>query len=550
MKRTVLIILALIMSLGVYAQVSTNENPCSFKIDGFNHQTIKTLELEQPDLTQVIAEDEVNDLQNKMMRFGVILPIYKNFFDIAEKTITAEGTIWTLSVESKDAEALIFYSDNFNLPRSGKLFVYNPEKTKILGAFTHRNNNESNSFATEYIEGDKIIIEYFQASNETQQPQIELTEIGYAYRGITKLSSEYRSSGDCNVNVNCSEGDNYRQQQRGVCRIQVRMSSQYIGWCTGTLVNNTNYDFAPYVLSAAHCIEDVASNSYYSQFVFYFKYENSGCAVTNAEPSRSKSLTGTSVKAYDNTYASNGSDFALFLLNDDIPQSYDPYWCGWDRRNTAVNSGVGIHHPSGDVKKISTFTSRIQSSSYGSNLATHWYVNWVETENGWGIMEGGSSGSALFNENGQIIGTLTGGASGCDVSASYKYDLYGKMSYHWESNGNANARKLKPWLDPAQTGSNEVYGMDYESGLLNPNLENNSVKLYPNPTKDVINIAISEPTSSILVKIYDLTGRQIEEHASYSQTQQLNLKHLTKGVYTIKVITDNAIQTQQIILCE
>ncbi len=550
MKKTILVIIALIVSFGAYSQISTNENPYSFKINGFKHKDITTLKIEKPDLTEVIKEDAENDSQQKMMRFGVIIPIYKDFFELSDKTETSEGTVWTLSIESEDAEALIFYSDNFKMPRTGKFYMYNEDKTKILGAFTYRNNSEYNTFATEYIEGEKIILEYYQPHSEREQAQIELTEIGYAYRGISKLSSEYRSSGDCNVNVNCSEGDNFRQQQRGVCRIQIRMSSQYIGWCTGTLVNNTNYDFAPYVLSAAHCIEDVVSSSYYSQFVFYFKYENTGCAVTTSEPSRSKSLTGTSVKAYDNTYGSDGSDFALMLLNDDIPQSYDPFWCGWNKRNTYVNNGVGIHHPSGDVKKISTFNTRIQNSSYGSNNATHWYVDWAETENGWGIMEGGSSGSALFNENGQIIGTLTGGASGCDVPTQHKYDLYGKMSYHWESNGSANSRKLKPWLDPAQTGSNEVYGMDYESGLLNPNLENNSVKLYPNPTKDVINIAISEPTSSILVKIYDSTGRQIEEHASYSQTQQLNLKHLTKGVYTIKVITDNAIQTQQVILCE
>lgn len=549
MKKTLIAILALILSIGAYAQISTEENPYSFKIDGFNHQAIKTLEVEKPDLTQVIAEDEENDSQQKMMRFGVILPIYKNFFDIAEKTQTTEGTIWTLSVESKDAQALIFYSDNFNLPRSGKLFLYNPEKTKILGAFTHRNNNESNTFATEYIEGDKIIIEYFQASNETQQPQIELTEIGYAYRGITKLSDEYRSSGNCNVNVNCSEGDEFRDQQRGVCRIQVRMSSYYIGWCTGTLVNNTNYDFKPYVLSAAHCIEDVASNSYYSQFVFYFKYENSGCAVTNAEPSRSKSLTGTSVKAYDNTYASNGSDFALFLLNDDVPQSYAPYWCGWDKRNTAVNNGVGIHHPSGDVKKISTFVTRIQSSTYGSNDATHWYVDWAETENGWGIMEGGSSGSALFNPNGRIIGTLTGGASGCDVPASYKYDLYGKMSYHWESNGNANARKLKPWLDPTDSGVNYIDGMDYNTSSLQQLSNQTIANIYPNPTKDQITITLNQASNQAKVEIYDQTGRNIHTQ-TITNTQTISLNHLPKGIYNVKITNEKSIQTQQIILCE
>lgn len=548
MKKTIFVITALIMSFSAFSQISTEENPYSFKVEGFNYQEITTLQVEKPDLQQVLEEDIENDKQNKMMRFGVIMPIYKDFFELADKTQTAEGIVWTLSVESKDAEALIFYSDNFQLPRTGKFFVYNPERTKVLGAFTHRNNNEIHTFATEYIEGDKIILEYYQPNTELEQAQIELTEIGYAYRGITKLSSEYRSSGDCNVNVNCSEGDNYRQQQRGVCRIQVRMSSQYIGWCTGTLVNNTNYDLKPYLLTAAHCIEDVVSSSYYSQFVFYFRYENSGCSVTASEPSRSRSVTGTSVKAYDNTYGSNGSDFALMLLSDDIPQSYSPYWCGWDKRNTAVNNGVGIHHPSGDVKKISTFNTRLQNSSYGSDNATHWYVEWAETENGWGIMEGGSSGSALFNTDGRIIGTLTGGASGCDVPASYKYDVYGKMSWHWSSNGNTNSRKLDHWLDPNETGVNYIDGMDYTSALTNPNAQNISLQLYPNPTKDKINITLDQTTIINQIDIFDQAGRKVETHTLSNSTHTLSLKHLQKGVYTLKITTDKTTFTQQIIL--
>ncbi len=548
MKKTFLAIIALIMSFSAFSQISTNENPYSYKIEGFNYQNITKVKIDKPDLEQVLEEDIENDKQNKMMRFGVILPVYKDFFELADKTQTSDGTMWTLSVESEEAEALIFYSDNFKLPRTGKFFVYNPERTKVLGAFTHRNNNEFNTFATEYIEGEKIILEYYQPNTELEQAQIELTEIGYAYRGITKLSSEYRSSGDCNVNVNCSEGDDYRQQQRGVCRIQIRMSSQYIGWCTGTLVNNTNYDLKPYLLSAAHCIEDVASTSYYSQFVFYFKYENSGCSVTASEPSRSRSVTGTSVKAYDNTYGSNGSDFALMLLSDDIPQSYSPYWCGWDKRNTAVNNGVGIHHPSGDVKKISTFNTRLQNSSYGSSSATHWYVEWAETENGWGIMEGGSSGSALFNPEGRIVGTLTGGASGCDVPASYKYDVYGKMSWHWSSNGNTNSRKLDHWLDPNETGVSYIDGMDYTSALTNPNAQNISLQLYPNPTKDEINITLDQSIKIKQIDIFDQAGRKVETHTLSSSTHTLSLNHLQKGVYTLKITTDNSILTEQIVL--
>jgi PKD repeat protein len=57
----------------------------------------------------------------------------------------------------------------------------------------------------------------------------------------------------------------------------------------------------------------------------------------------------------------------------------------------------------------------------------------------------------LFNNSqGYIVGTLTGGSSFCNALSSP--DQYGKMSYHWTSNGTASNRQLKPWLDPTNSG--------------------------------------------------------------------------------------------------
>ena len=51
----------------------------------------------------------------------------------------------------------------------------------------------------------------------------------------------------------------------------------------------------------------------------------------------------------------------------------------------------------------------------------------------------------LFNNAGQMIGTLTGGGASCTNRTSP--DAYGKMSYHWTSNGSSSAYRLKDWLD-------------------------------------------------------------------------------------------------------
>lgn len=550
MKKQLLFSALALFAFTAHAQLSTNEMPPSFSSKELMNAEVKTIALAKPDLTEVVAEDESDEATFKPRRFGVILPCHTDFFSQAECTKTADGKIYRLAVEVPEAQALVFYSDRFLLPKEGKLFLYNSDRSKVLGAFTSFNNHELRTFATEYLEGDRIIFEYFEPEECSDKAIIEISEIGYAYRDIAKASDEYRASGTCNVNVNCSEGDDFRKQQRAVARIQIKMSSYYMGWCTGTLINNTDYDRKPYLLTAAHCIADVTSSSYYSQFVFYFNYETSGCSTTSQEPSRSQSLTGASLKAYDNTYSNSGSDFCLFLLKNDVPQSYNPFWCGWDKRNQAVSHGVCIHHPSGDVKKISTFNSRLQSASMGSNNSTHWKAKWIETENGYGITEGGSSGSALFNDAGQIIGDLTGGYSACNESADKKIDYYGKFSYSWASNGSADTCRLQPWLDPASTGVSSIGGMDYTSSLPETAAKENNSRIAPNPATDRLTIDFDTDYQNIILEIYDQTGRRLEVLTlpSACRSHTMDLQNYKSGVYIIRIHADNEESSHKVII--
>lgn len=119
-----------------------------------------------------------------------------------------------------------------------------------------------------------------------------------------------------------------------------------------------------------------------------------------------------------------------------------------------MNNGVSIHHPAGDIKKISTYTSNLVTSGWNSNgLSSHWRVQWSATANGHGVTEGGSSGSPIFNYNNgnsRIIGTLTGGSSYCNATSSPDY--YGKMSYHWDQNSASGNIKLKTFLDAGNSG--------------------------------------------------------------------------------------------------
>ena len=198
----------------------------------------------------------------------------------------------------------------------------------------------------------------------------------YAYRSVkTKLQARnFGDSEDCHVNPNCSpEGDDWQDVKTSVCRISIRIGFNAY-WCSGSLINNTAEDCKPYVLTADHCAFDddnnvYATNNDMNQWVFYFNYEADECENPTLEPS-SNTMVGCSFVANssDNGSINSTSDFHLIELNNSLPFDYGLYVAGWNRNNSASTQGVGIHHPAGDIKKLSTYNQSASSAS-GSRLA-------------------------------------------------------------------------------------------------------------------------------------------------------------------------------------
>ena len=147
-----------------------------------------------------------------------------------------------------------------------------------------------------------------------------------------------------------------------------------------------------------------------------------------------------------------------------------PYYLGWDRSGNAGTGGVGIHHPSGDIKKISTYSATpITSTCMGSLNNYFWKISFISTANGYSVMEPGSSGSALINSNKKIIGQLYGPGyctpDRCN-NPSNQIVSYGKFNVSWTGNNNPNIhRRLDHWLDPLGTSPSTLDGRNLPSIL-------------------------------------------------------------------------------------
>lgn len=533
------------------AQISQKGTPLSFTnkhIDSY----YATIDLAKPNLYKIRKQDSLNSAKDKPYRVSVLIPVNINTENSGTWTKLPEGgKIWRLKIKCNGALALGLYYNNFFMPKGSKLFLYNDAKTQVIGAFTEENNNENNLFATELIQGDALCLEYYEPENTISKPKIFISDISYAYRSVDflfdKNKNYWGSSGPCEVNINCSEGDNWQDEKKGIVRIYIRIKNETF-WCTGSLINNARHDFTPYILTADHCKEsyssgNIANANDLNQWIFYFNYESEGCEDPLTPPVPQTMVGAQKISSGGNSGYS-GSDFYLLKLNNSIPASYNIFFNGWNRDGIQCNSGVCIHHPEGDIKKISTFNNTITSSQWNNNgVESHWEVYWAETENGHGVTEGGSSGAPLFDNNGRIIGTLTGGYASCDSSSLNLPDYFGKFSYSWESNDNKNSdtSRLRDWLDPDNTGI--LYLNGKYLGI--ENFYTDKINIFPNPAFN--EIIIENENISFLknskISLYNYLGQKVLNFENSLQTQKIkiNLKNQSSGFYIIYIKNDNKI---------
>lgn len=465
MKKTLLSLGAvlLIQFSPLLAQNTSSKGQIITSVDQFD-KNIPTQVLPAPNLEQLKAEDELRDRNGELYRIGVA-----SFTNITTLNSGVWVTLpngdrkWQLRIKSDGAEALSFLFQTFVLYDNSTLSIQDAAGIHRHKPMTkddvidHHQQNAALCF------GDDLILTLFEPVG-SRTSELLIDRVMYNYRSTGNPNvAKINESESCEVNVNCSPvGDTWQDEKRGVARIYI-VEGASAGWCTGSLVNNTALDCKPLFLTALHCgVSTSASDS--NQWRFYFRYE----APTCTNPSSAGTLddyyiTGCVRRANSNDGGGNtGSDFLLVQLGTVANEAttittlksanYNAYWNGWDANNTAVTGGAGIHHPAGDIKKISTFTGSTTSTTYGGTTPnTHWRFSWTTNSNGWGVTEGGSSGSPVFKSNGRIFGTLTGGSSYCTAQSAPDY--YGKVSYHWTSNSTNTLYQLKTWLDPGNTGA-------------------------------------------------------------------------------------------------
>jgi hypothetical protein len=397
------------------------------------------------DPLQVEVMRSLEQVKDQPYQFAIPVPVALSPENSGFIITTDDETIWVLPLSSKGALSLNLILGPCNLPDGAYIYIYDQDHQLIRGGFTNGSGTDRLTMPVMPVPGDRMVLECHFPGTDIPKGSIGVKQVAHDFAGFFGLEGikdiYYGRSDACEVDLNCSTNPNYLLAARSVVRLLVAGAEL----CTGVLVNNTGSEYKAYVLTANHCIE---TESQAANTIFVFNYQSPWC--DGPDLTNMHSLAGSALRAENPDI-----DFSLVELNQFPSLVFKPYFSGWDVTLTTPSNTFAIHHPEGDVMKISIDDNAPVTSSYPiSGFVSNSF--WLILKWDMGATEPGSSGGPLFDQNGRLRGTLTGGSATClDPTKDYYAKLIRMFNITTVPTTN-----LRPWLDPVSSGASLVSGRD------------------------------------------------------------------------------------------
>ncbi|MEM1359645.1 MAG: hypothetical protein AAGF89_15690 [Bacteroidota bacterium] len=410
------------------------------------------IELPAPNLTKLEQEDQLRPLQ----RFSAPIPLDVSP-SLADDAYTyANGAMnWSRTFRVPGTSGLALFLEDLHLPADGSISLHNDQGSR--GPFTQADASEKNRLFTGFLPGETVTITYRGSLPDTVP--FRLWRLDHVFRPDLWEGGTGKDFGDsnaCQINANCPAGDGWEDEKSGAARINL-VVVEGVGFCSGSLINNTAQDGRPYVLTGFHCMDGFTP--LYDLWTLDFGYTSTDCNNPTTEPTPT-TYTGVEFRA-----GRRDNDFLLLEIIDVDFAAEDHYFAGWDRSDGDVNGVVRhFHHPQGDIQKTSTsgpngmdiLPGPIQWTNDLITPAGHHF----EVDLTLGSFEIGSSGSAFFDENRRIRGQLSGGRPSCDGAENVGF--VGRLHLSWDAES-ADSARLAPWLDPLGTNPMTLDGANLVS---------------------------------------------------------------------------------------
>jgi lysyl endopeptidase len=319
-------------------------------------------------------------------------------------------------------------------------------------------------------DGDTQTVEFFVPSrHDAAALPLRLTGASHLLTtlasGLRKRVQDMGSAGACTVDVKCSSlqsAPGFLNTRSAVAEMVFNDGSTLF-LCSGTLLNDTDSSTQiPWFYSANHCFDnesppfktDAQIQAVANTLNTLWFFEAVSCNNHTTVPSYAQLSSGATLIYH------NGQADVLFLrLNDPAPNG--AFFAGWDA-NTLSTGGaaVSIHHPQGDLKKVSQGTIQGFSSQFAASSSPGSYIQFLYNL---GVDEPGSSGAGIFTTDGAqyyLRGGLYGGPAACsgsNVNGQPDYysrldQVYASLAAYLSPVATPNADYTDLWWNPSESG--------------------------------------------------------------------------------------------------
>lgn len=170
----------LFLSTSLLAQISQGGEPYSYT------HLLENPVFVQPNPSELQYKSDEPTKDCNAFEFAKFLTLNESLKSNSWQVIEAldGSSIYRLAIQSPGALAIGAYFSHFSIPKGAKLFIYSTDHQQLIGAFTEKNNPKSGFFATEYLSGEELIIEYQEPAAVAGKGYFVVSEILHAYRGF------------------------------------------------------------------------------------------------------------------------------------------------------------------------------------------------------------------------------------------------------------------------------------------------------------------------------------------------------------------------------
>ncbi|RLA41464.1 MAG: hypothetical protein DRR42_24635 [Gammaproteobacteria bacterium] len=347
-----------------------------------------------------------------------------------------KGRTARLTIHSTRAAALRLGVNMVGLPDGIELRFYGVKNSdEIFGPYMQVDYKKAESplLWSPTITGDTIGVEIYipPTIKPTDDISLYIPKISHLDVSPSSLgddgSLEVISPGGsdtCTIDVQCAT-TMANDLKNSVAHIEYTNNNGDPYICTGTLLNDRASSNSGYFMTAHHCIGTAAEAG---SIITHWFYETSSCNSGILSPAYTQLVSGATLLV-----TGVDTDFTLLQLRDFAP--IGAVQAGSSQSLVEFGSFLeGIHHPLGDFKKWS-----FGEVEYFYDLTRGVIdpnADYISIAPIYGATEGGSSGSAIFDENGYFRGQLWGNIGSC--SSNERHEYYGRYDLTFPH--------VKPWL--------------------------------------------------------------------------------------------------------